>query len=123
MIRSIASSKSVLSVVLLVALCATSAVSRELPISVTRMFEWTIESRKAYADPFDDVDIDVIFERDGQSWRVPTFWRGGSRWTVRFAPPSPGTYTYHLESTDRSNPDLNGHDGQVLITPYTGSNE
>jgi len=87
-----------------------------------RMVEWTIESGKAYADPFNDVDVDVVFERHGQSWRVPTFWRGGSRWTVRFAPPAPGEYTYHLESTDRNNPDLNGHKGRVTVNAYSGAN-
>jgi hypothetical protein len=86
------------------------------------MAEWTIESKKTYADPFNDVDLDVIFERSGQSWRVPAFWRGDSRWTVRFAPPEPGEYTYRLESTDRSNPDLNGRAGKVTITPYQGTN-
>jgi hypothetical protein len=54
-----------------------------------RMFEWTIESHKVYADPFNDVEVDVIFTKDRQSWRVPTFWRGGQRWTVRFPLPTP----------------------------------
>jgi hypothetical protein len=87
-----------------------------------RMVEWTIESRKTYNDPFNDVDVDVIFSKDGQSWRVPTFWRGDQRWTVRFAPPMPGDYTYRLQSTDATNPDLNGHEGRVTITAYAGSN-
>jgi len=43
-----------------------------------RLVEWTIDSAKIYGDPFNDVDVDVIFSKDGQSWRVPTFWRGGS---------------------------------------------
>lgn len=88
-----------------------------------RLVEWTIESHKRYADPFNDVDVDVIFSRDGQIWREPTFWRGGQRWTVRFAPPTPGEYTYRLESTDRANPDLNGHEGRVTIAAYRGPNE
>ena len=87
-----------------------------------RMVEWTIESQKQYADPFNDVDVDVLFSKNGRSWRVPTFWRGGQQWTVRFAPPEPGSYDYHLVSTDRSNPDLNGHPGNVAITPYAGNN-
>ncbi|MBI4165639.1 MAG: DUF4038 domain-containing protein, partial [Acidobacteria bacterium] len=74
-------------------------------------------------DPFNDVDVDVIFSKDGATWRVPTFWRGGSEWTVRFASPSPGEYTYRLESTDKSNPDLNGQEGRVRISAYTGTNE
>jgi Protein of unknown function (DUF4038)/Domain of unknown function (DUF5060) len=87
-----------------------------------RLFERTFESRKTYADPFNDVDVDVVFAKDGESWRVPTFWRGGSQWTVRFAPPTPGNYTYHLESTDANNPDLNGHTGLAKIAAYAGTN-
>jgi len=99
------------------------AVEAHPPLQIEeRVFEWTIESRKVYADPFNDVDVDVLFTKGGQSWRVPTFWRGGSRWTVRFAPPSSGEYAYRLESTDRGNPDLNGHAGRVVITAYTGTN-
>jgi hypothetical protein len=85
------------------------------------MFERTFESKKVYADPFNDVDVDVIFSKDGKSWRVPTFWRGGQRWTVRFAPQEPGLYSYRLESTDVGNEDLNGRTGEMRIAPYTGS--
>ena len=90
--------------------------------SQERVAEWTIVSGKSYVDPFNDVDVDVVFQRNGQEWRVPTFWRGGSRWTVRFAPPEPGEYTYRLDSTDKSNPDLNGHAGRLTITAYKGTN-
>jgi hypothetical protein len=93
------------------------------PSTQERMAEWTVESRKAYTDPFNDVDVDVVFERQGQRWRVPMFWRGGNRWTVRFAPPVPGDYAYRLDSTDKSNADLNGHAGHVIITAYRGDNE
>lgn len=94
----------------------------ERPKTAVRTFEATFVSKKVYADPFNDVDVDVIFTRDNQSWRVPTFWEGDHRWSVRFAPPSPGEYTYRLESTDLANRDLNGHDDRVVITPYCGSN-
>ena len=105
--------------VILVGMAAGSAPALA---SQNRMFEWTFESQKSYADPFNDVDVDVVFSKGGESWRVPTFWRGGSKWTVRFAPPVPGEYSYHLESTDPGNPDLNGHEGRVTITAYTGPN-
>jgi hypothetical protein len=111
-----------LSTVLLLAL-ETSAARGEPPSTPQeRSVEWTIESKKGYNDPFNDVDVDVVFGSQGRSWRVPTFWRGGLRWTVRFAPPSPGVYRYHLESTDKANPDLNGHEGAVTVTEYRGSN-
>ena len=91
------------------------------PAGESGVFEQTFESQKSYADPFNDLDVDVIFSKDGENWRVPTFWRGGSKWTVRFAAPTPGEYTYHLESTDKSNPDLNGHEASVSIAGYSGT--
>jgi hypothetical protein len=91
------------------------------PAGESGVFEQTFESQKSYADPFNDLDVDVIFSKDAQNWRVPTFWRGGSKWTVRFAAPTPGEYTYHLESTDKSNPDLNGHEASVRIAGYSGA--
>jgi len=84
------------------------------------IFERTFESRKHYADPFNDVDVDVIFSKDGTSWRVPTFWQRDQHWTVRFGPTAPGTYEYRLESTDKSNPDLNDHRGRVTLSGYSG---
>src|SRR6202000_723534 len=80
------------------------------------VFEHTFTSQKSYADPFNEVDVDVIFDKGGETWRVPTFWRGGNQWTVRFAPPTPGEYTYRLESTDKTNPALNGHEARVTLT-------
>jgi len=88
-----------------------------------RMVEFTVQSQKAYPDPFNDVEVDFIFTKDGKSWRVPAFWRGGQHWTVRFAPPIPGEYSYHLESSDSNNPDLNGHEDHVMIAAYSGNNE
>jgi hypothetical protein len=80
------------------------------------VFERTFTSQKSYTDPFNDVDVDVVFSRGQENWRVPTFWRGANQWTVRFAPPSSGEYTYRLESTDKNNPDLNGHEARANIT-------
>lgn len=84
--------------------------------------EWAYKSQKNYNDPFNDVDVDVIFSKDGQQWKVPTFWAGRNEWRVRFAPPEPGTYKYHAESTDKSNPDLNGQEGTLRVSPYRGTN-
>jgi Protein of unknown function (DUF4038)/Domain of unknown function (DUF5060) len=89
--------------------------------SESGIFEQTFASQKSYADPFNEVDVDVVFTKDGETWRVPAFWRGGSKWTVRFAPPAAGQYTYHLESTDKANPDLNGHEARVSIAAYEGT--
>src|SRR5688572_24781999 len=74
----------------------------------SRMFEVTFHSQKTYADPFNEVDLDVVFENDeGKTWRVPTFWHGGHSWTVRFKPETAGQFTYRLVCNDRSNAQLN----------------
>ena len=85
--------------------------------------EWTYKSDRNHADPFNDVDVDVVFTIEGgRQWRIPAFWAGGEEWKVRFAPPEPGSYTFHAESTDKADAGLNGHDGTVRARAYTGAN-
>ncbi len=85
--------------------------------------EWSFESGKAYRDPFNDVELDVIFRDDeGRHWRVPAFWAGDSEWRVRFSPPHRGKYTYETICTDANNPDLHGQTGRLVATKYRGSN-
>src|SRR4029453_5438590 len=39
--------------------------------------EWAYSSGKAYSDPFNDVDIDVVFtDPEGREQKVPAFWAG-----------------------------------------------
>ena len=102
-----------LTAVSLLAILTCSAGAQTLSHGI---FEKTFTSRKAYVDPFNEVDLDVVFSKGSENWRVPAFWRGGSQWTVRFAPPTSGEYTYLLESTDKNNPDLNGHQAQINLT-------
>ncbi len=86
------------------------------------VFETSFTTKKQYKNPFTDVDVNVVFTAGDQQWTVPAFWAGGSRWTVRFAPQAPGVYTYRVESTDKSDPDLNGKAQPLKVMPYTGSN-
>ncbi|PYV12139.1 MAG: hypothetical protein DMG23_02105 [Acidobacteria bacterium] len=106
-------------------------VRRESPesVSITRYAvercatEWAYASGRAYSDPFNDVELDVVF-RDplGQEQRVPAFWAGEQIWRVRYAPPAPGRYTYRTVSSDRTNPDLHGQHGVLEVSAYRGSN-
>jgi hypothetical protein len=58
--------------------------------------EWAYPSVKPYADPFNDVELDVIFrDPGGREQRVPAFWAGEMSWRIRYAPSSPGQYTYN----------------------------
>lgn len=111
---------SIASVVILACFSAVGVAANDAVSQ--RLFEATFESKKVYLDPFNDVDVDVIFSKEGRTWRVPAFWRGGSTWAVRFAPREPGDYAYYLASTDAGNTALNGHRGNVRITAYSGPN-
>ncbi|HEY7212701.1 MAG TPA: DUF5060 domain-containing protein, partial [Bryobacteraceae bacterium] len=56
--------------------------------------EWSYRSAKQYADPFNEIGLDVVFRSSaGMEFRVPAFWAGGATWRVRFAPPAEGSYT------------------------------
>ncbi len=83
--------------------------------------EWGYSSGKAYADPFNEVELDVVFtDPQGVERRVPAFWAGDQLWRIRFAPPVPGHYTYRTVSSDPSNTDLHGQNGVLEVSAYTG---
>ena len=87
------------------------------------MTEWSLASGKAYADPFNDVELDVIFtDPDGEERRVPAFWAGENVWRVRYASPKVGRHRYCTECSDTSNPDLHAREGELEVAPYDGDN-
>src|SRR5215471_13633158 len=57
--------------------------------------EWAFHSVKAYSDPFNDIELDVVFtDSQGREDRVPAFWEGEQVWRIRYAPRSNGRYRY-----------------------------
>jgi hypothetical protein len=85
--------------------------------------EWSFESGKTYADPFNDVELDLMCKApSGRESRVPAFWAGGSTWRVRFSPSETGHYSFKTICNDSSNRDLHGRTGTLDVAPYTGSN-
>lgn len=85
--------------------------------------EWSYSSGKTYRDPFNEVQLDVIFHApSGRELRVPAFWGGGQIWRVRFAPSETGRYGFRTLCSDSSNSDLHGQRGVLDVAPYTGSN-
>jgi hypothetical protein len=87
-----------------------------------KVFETSYESAKAYPNAFTEVEVDVVFKQGEKQWKVPAFWTGGDTWKVRFAPPAPGKYSYHVECTDQANPDLNGKEKTLSVAAYNGDN-
>lgn len=86
------------------------------------VFETFWQTQKTYANPFTAIEVDVVFRQGEKQWIVPAFWAGGGKWTVRFAPPAQGQYTYRIECTDRANTDLNGSEQTLRVTAYKGQN-
>ncbi|MCF7837514.1 MAG: DUF4038 domain-containing protein [Candidatus Marinimicrobia bacterium] len=86
------------------------------------VFETSYESAKAYPNAFTEVEVDVVFKQGEKQWKVPAFWAGDKKWTVRFAPPLQGKFTYRVECTDQANPGLNGKEQTLSVAAYTGDN-
>ena len=85
--------------------------------------EWSFTSQKAHKDPFNEVELDVILaDEQGNEWKVPAFWGGGTNWRVRFAAPDVGRYTWKSVCSDPEDKGLHGKCGELEIGAYTGNN-
>jgi hypothetical protein len=84
--------------------------------------EWSFSSGKPYSDPFNQVDLDVIFTgSENKELRVPAFWAGEQTWKVRFAAPTPGKYSFRTVASDAKNSDLHNRKGSVDVAEYRGN--
>ena len=64
--------------------------------------EWAYTSGKAYADPSNALELDVVFtDPQGREQRVPAFWAGDGTWRIRYSPPRAGRYTYRTVAATR----------------------
>lgn len=87
------------------------------------VLEFSFQSAKSYADPFNEVELDVVFRSPGGIERVvPAFWAGENRWTVRFSSGEEGRHTYRSVCSDSGSEGLDGTRGAVEVGPYEGSN-
>jgi len=85
--------------------------------------EWSYTSGKAYPDPFNEVELEVVVtDPNGGEQRVPAFWAGKNQWRVRYAAQSSGTFRCRSVCSDTNNPDLQGQECSLDIRPYEGSN-
>ena len=74
---------------------AETAKSKQSPSSTTYyatqrlVQEFSFRSGKTYSDPFNQVELDVIFTDPlGKEFRMPAFWAGEQTWKVRFGAPA-----------------------------------
>src|SRR5262249_53171840 len=85
--------------------------------------EWGFRSTKAYADPFNDLELDVLItDPQGNQQRVPAFWQDGMDWAVRYAPHSAGTYRFRTVCSDPNDSGVDTQEGSLEVGPYPGQN-
>jgi hypothetical protein len=85
--------------------------------------EWSFNSGKVYRDPFNEIELDIVFRGPGgEEDRVPAFWSGEQSWRVRYAPKAPGKYSWRTICSDASNAELHGRTGTLDAAPYQGDN-
>ena len=78
--------------------------------------EKTFVSSKIYVDPFNEIELDVLFtDPQGQMLRVPAFWAGENTWKVRFAPATGGRHVYRVARCDQANSDLHDQTGEFDV--------
>lgn len=71
-----------------------------------QFFELNFEAVGVYANPYTDVTFDVTFtSADGKALKRPAFWNGDSKFTVRFAAPTAGQWSWSAMHEDAG---LNG---------------
>jgi hypothetical protein len=87
------------------------------------MAELTFTAERDYADPFNQMTLDVVFiDPSGQELRVPAFWDGGKIWKARYSSPLIGTHTFRSDCSETRDRGLHGVTGKVVVTAYHGSN-
>ncbi len=85
--------------------------------------EITLTAQKPHYDPFNTVQVDVLFtDPNGGRKLVPAFWGGGNVWKVRYASPLTGRHRWQSQCNDASDEGLNGVKGALEISAYRGSN-
>ena len=70
---------------------------------IWQIFESSVENRRTYSNPFEDVTLDVTYTRpDGSQAEFPGFYAGNHTWKIRFMPDQTGRWKFSAEFSDKS---------------------
>ena len=83
--------------------------TRQVPL------EWSIAAERPSGNAFADVEVVVVVQKEGEMWDIPAFWSGDNEWTVRFAPPEPGRYSWHSTCGGTSHAALRESRGEITV--------
>ena len=102
---------------------AADGSERVLKTEANVMVELSFTARRTYADPFNEVTLDVVFlDPKGHELRVPAFWAGTNLWKARYASPVTGTHRFRSECSVAGDKGLHHVTGKVKIKRYAGKN-
>jgi hypothetical protein len=69
-------------------------------VAAWQRWETRLTARRAYANPFADVSVEVLFDGPGgQQLRTAGFWDGGQTYVARAFFPAPGTWTWRTSAS------------------------
>ncbi|MEM1094524.1 MAG: DUF5060 domain-containing protein [Bacteroidota bacterium] len=90
-------------------LIVSDATDGQNTVGLWDQFEVEVPNATAYADPFRDVDLDVIYTRpDGTEHVFWGFYAADGLWKVRYMPDQLGRWTYRATFSDGA-PGIEGH--------------
>jgi hypothetical protein len=110
---------------LLFSLVSCSATSAEIVAAgyANGVVEVTFTAEQDYADPFNDVMLDLIVtDPQGNTKRLPAYWAGGNEWRGRYSSPIVGTHHVRTECNQPNDKGLQGVSRELAIAPYAGDN-
>ena len=88
-------------------------------VTANCLWEASFRAESPSAEPA----LDVVFTApDGVERRVPAFWAGDDRWTVRYASPLTGEHGFRTVCSNESDAGLHGLNGTFEVTAYDGDN-
>ena len=80
------------------------------------VLEISFVAQATYADPYNEVDVDVtVTGPAGAPLVVPAFWAGGNAWSVRIANVGPGTYSFAASSNHAEDAGLHGVHATIKV--------
>ncbi len=109
-------------VALVVFMCASPGLAQKQAVRY-QVYEESMLSAKAYANPLQDVQVTVeITDPRGRTVEVEAFWDGFSVWKFRYMPRMLGPHTYRVRCSDAGNAGLNVPPDQFTAVEYRGDN-
>jgi hypothetical protein len=113
----------IINLFMLICLLPITLIAADRQAAVNTVVEWFWQADGNYADPFNEIELDVVFTGPtGRTWKVPAFWGGDREWRVRFSAPEQGSYRWRSVCSNTSDAGLHNQVGTLEVHPYTGDN-